>query len=85
MKQKFLLFLATLLAAFSMSAEDTGYFTFLDRGQNNVTISGLGNNMWLVSVTGGDPYALLSPLEADLKEGQNTVKFEYKLSRSLGK
>ena len=84
MKQKFLLFLATLLAAFSMSAEDTGYFTFLDRGQNSVAISGLGNNMWLVSVTGGDPYALLSPLEADLKEGQNTVKFEYKLSRSLG-
>ena len=84
MKQKFLLFLATLLAAFSMSAEDTGYFTFLDRGQNSVAISGLGNNMWLVSVTGGDPYALLSPLEADLKEGQNTVKFEYKLNRSLG-
>ena len=62
MKQKFLLFLATLLAAFSMSAEDTGYFTFLDRGQNSVAISGLGNNMWLVSVTGGDPLRTVEPI-----------------------
>lgn len=84
MKQRLLLFLVSLTMAFAVSAEDTGYMGFRTNGQHSVTIADLGNATYLVNVTGGDPYALLTALERDLTEEENTVKFEYKLDRSLG-
>lgn len=84
MKQKLLLFLASLAVTFSAGAEDTGYLGFLQSGRHSVDIADLGNNMWLVNVTGGDPYALMTQIETDLTDDQNTVKFEYKLNQDLG-
>lgn len=84
MKQKLLFMLALLLVAFSAGAEDTGYLGFETSGQHSVSIADLGNTMYLVTVTGDDPYALMTAIDVDLTEEQNTVKFEYKLDRNLG-
>lgn len=84
MKQRLFLFLVSLTMAFAASAEDTGYMGFRTNGQHSVTIADLGDATYLVNVTGGDPYALLTAIDRDLTEAQNTVKFEYKLDRSLG-
>ena len=84
MRQRLLLFLASLMMVFTVSAEDTGYLGLLQGGKHSVEIAELGNNMFLVSVTGGDPYCLMTPIEVDLTKEQNTVKFDYKLSTDLG-
>lgn len=84
MKQRLLLFLASLMMVFGMSAEDTGNLGLLQGGRNSVEIADLGNGMFLVSVTGGDPYCMMTPIDMDLTKDQNTVKFDYKLNTDLG-
>ncbi len=84
MKQRsLLLFLVSLMALFPAYAEDTGNLSFKGNG-NSVSITDVGNGEWVVQVKGDDPYAYLYPLEADLTEEQNTVKFEYKLNKETG-
>ena len=84
MKQRLLLFLASLMTLLPAWAQDTGMMGFKPSGQNNVDITELGNNQWMVVAKGNDPYAVLTPLQADLTAEQTTMKFDYKLDRDLG-
>lgn len=84
MKQRLLLFLASLMVLLPVFAEDTGMLTFWPNGRNQVTITEVGNGEYMVVVNGLDPYARLSRLTSDLTDEQNTVKFEYKLNKDLG-
>ena len=84
MRQRLLLLLASLMALLPALAEDTGNLTFKQGGRNGVTLTEVGSGEWLVQVTGDDPYAYMMPIDVDLTDEQNTVKFDYKLNKETG-